>query len=868
MKKVFLILLVSCFALASEARHIAGGELFYQYVGKGGSPNTSIYNISLRLFRDCFSSGPLLENENVIVGIYGTNSGILVSSLPLSQVGSIQTFSLNTASFTCLTGNVNVCYQYGLWTATITLPDINFGYTLSRIGCCRVDQISNLAIKTSVGSNYITKIPGLQSLPVGTNSSPQFNLRDTALVCANKSFKLDFGAVDPDKDILSYTFCDAYTASSGSNNAPPTGSLNLFPLPYTFPYSGNSPLGAKVTINPTTGIISGIAPPEGQYVVNVCIIESRNGVPFAEHRKDFILKVQNCDFIEAVLPEQIIQCDDYTVHFENLSPSSGITSYNWTFGDAANSSSTDPTVDFTYADTGRYIATLSVTGARSCVGSASTTVIVYPGFKPGFNILGSCYQNPFQFNDATISKYGVVNSWLWDVGDEASNADTFSIKNPKYTYGNPSTKNVQLIVGDSNGCIDTLTRDFLVSDKPILQLPFRDTLICSIDTLAIPVFNTGNFTWTSTNKNILFANTSTPLVFPKDTATYIVSLSDNGCVNTDSVKVNVLPFIKVNLGKDTLICASDTMRLFPASQALGFRWSSSSGEILQQIKSPLIKPLVTTSYYVLVNLGKCQDRDTIQVRVVNYPLANAGPDTTLCFGSRVILKGNKIGNSFSWSPTNSLLNASSISPLAGPSKTTAYVLRVVDTLGCPKPSFDTVLVNVIPPVKANAGRDTFGIPGQPLQLLASGGTQYIWSPETGLDDPSIFNPIATLPEAVDSIRYKLRVYDSQFCFADDEVMIRIFRSGPDIYVPTAFTPNGDGKNDVLRPFTIGITKLHYFSVYNRWGQLLFTTTELGKGWDGMYLGAPQPSAAYVFSTEGTDFTGKTVYRKGTSVMIR
>lgn len=866
MKKIFFIVVFFLCIFPAMARHVAGGELYYNYMGPGTTSGTSVYRISLRLFRDCSSNGPLLENESVTVGVYADN--VIVASLRLDLEGGINSISLNTASFPCLVGNVNVCYQFGTWASVITLADNNQGYTLSRTGCCRVDNISNLAVKTSVGSNYVTRIPGRNTLPSGHNSSPQFLIKDTALVCANKSFKLDFGAVDPDGDVLTFALCDAYTAGSGSNNTPPSSGLSLLSLPYASPFNGSFPLGSKVTINPTTGIISGIAPDEGSYVVNVCITEWRNGKAFSEHRKDFILKVQNCDIIEAVLPEKIIQCNDFKVHFENLSTSSSITSYEWRVGDTSSKVFTDPTLDYTYADTGTFKATLNVTGPKGCLGAANTTVIVYPGFKPAFNIVGSCFLNPFQFIDATTTKYGTVNSWLWNLGDEGTDADTFSIKNPKYQYLTPATKIVNLVVTSSKGCIDSLHKDLVVSDKPNLQLPFRDTLICSIDTLAIPVLNSGNFLWTSTDKNILFANTAKPLVFPKTTSKYYVALSDNGCSNNDSVTVNVLPFIKVDLGNDTLICKTDTIRLRPFSQALGYQWKSSSGEVVASEKFPVVQPLVNTKYFVIANLGKCQDKDSVLVKVVPLPTAMAGPDTTICFGNRFQLKGAMIGSKVFWTPSNSLINPNTINPFAGPSKTTNYIMTVSDTLGCPKTMSDTLLVVVIPPVIANAGRDTSAVPGQSIQLIASGGQNYIWSPEIFLNDPSIFNPVATIGEGIDSIRYIVRVYSGQFCYAEDDVVIRIYRNGPDILVPTAFTPNADGKNDILRPITIGIAKLHYFSVYNRWGQLMFTTTEFGKGWDGMYGGSAQPAATYVFSAEGTDYLGKTVFRKGTSVLIR
>ena len=867
MKNYFFIVILLLCSLPATARHVAGGELFYEYLGEGATAGTSIYRITLRLFRDCISNGPLLDNEPVTVGIYANN--IRVGQLHLPLIGAIRSISLNTAAFPCLVGSVNVCYEIGIYSATITLPDNTTGYTLSRIGCCRVDQITNLTQPLNVGSNYVTRIPGTIALPSGHNNSPQFFVRDTALVCANKSFTLDFGAADSDIDSLTYSFCDAYTSNNGSNNATPPVNLNLISLPYASPFSGNFPLGQNVKINASTGIINGIAPREGKYVVNVCITEWRNGKAFSEHRKDFILKVQNCDFIEAVLPDKIIQCNDFVVHFENQSTSSAITSYLWQFGDPSsnNNSSTNATFDHTYTDTGRYIARLSVTGPKGCVGEDSTLVLVYPGFKPAFTIAGGCYLNPFQFNDATTTKYGVTDSWRWNFGDNTTDADTSISKNSKYLYAAPSTKNISLVVTSSKGCIDSLHKDLLVSGKPLLQLPFRDTLICSIDTLAIPILNGGVYSW-KPNINIIGANTSSPLVFPKDTTRYIVTVNDNGCVSTDSVTVNVLSFIKVNAGADSVICTTDTIRLHPVSHALGYQWTSSSGENVANIKYPLVNPLVNTRYYVIASLGKCQDRDTVMINVAAYPVAIAGPDTIICFGNRILLRSTVVGSSIVWSPSASLVNANTSTPIAGPSRTTSYIVRVSDTIGCPKTVRDTITVTIAPHITAFAGKDTAVLVNQPLQLQATGGEQYSWSPETGLNNSSIANPIAMLDERIDSIKYIVRVTGSGGCYAEDDIVVKVFKTAPNIFVPSAFTPNGDGKNDILRPITVGISTLYYFRVYNRWGQLLFSTNEFGKGWDGMYNGVQQPSASYVFSTEGKDYLGKVVYRKGTTVLIR
>jgi PKD repeat protein len=503
---------------AAHARHVAGGELFYKYLGPGATPGTNSYHITLRLFRDCASTGPFLQSENVVVGFYDGNT--LVRTLGLPLTGGISTIQFNTALIPYLVGNVSVCYQIALITNTIDLAINQNGYTLSRMGCCSIDNISNLS-SNNVGSNYVTFLPGSNTLPVGNNSSPEYKIKDTTLVCASKKFNIDFSAVDPDNDSLSYSFCEAYTApKTGQNQAPPL-ILSLTSVPYAGGYSGTMPLGLDVTIDPVTGIISGTAPPAGQYVVNVCLAEFRNGKQIGYHRKDFILKVQSYHIIEADLPSSIVNCKDYTVYFKNQSTSSSILSYKWTVGDPANPtfSANTLTLQYTYPDTGRFVAHLTVTDPNSCVGTDSTIVMVYPGYKTAFSVQGDCYIRPFQFTDQSTAKYGTVSKWQWNFGDPNSNAATSQQLNPSYTYSAPGTVTVSLISQSDKGCIDSAKQSFVIYRNPPLNLPFRDTLICSIDTLQLQSSSNGSFSWTP-NYNIINANTATPFVFPKTTTTY------------------------------------------------------------------------------------------------------------------------------------------------------------------------------------------------------------------------------------------------------------------------------------------------------------------------------------------------------------
>jgi gliding motility-associated-like protein len=98
--------------------------------------------------------------------------------------------------------------------------------------------------------------------------------------------------------------------------------------------------------------------------------------------------------------------------------------------------------------------------------------------------------------------------------------------------------------------------------------------------------------------------------------------------------------------------------------------------------------------------------------------------------------------------------------------------------------------------------------------------------------------------------------------------VTIFKTGPEIFVPKAFTPNGDGLNDIIRPICVGIKQLNYFRVFNRWGQMVYHTSEFGKGWDGTIHGVPQGVANFVYLAQGIDYLGNTIFRKGNVVLIR
>jgi gliding motility-associated-like protein len=348
---------------------------------------------------------------------------------------------------------------------------------------------------------------------------------------------------------------------------------------------------------------------------------------------------------------------------------------------------------------------------------------------------------------------------------------------------------------------------------------------------------------------------------------YYVTLTDAvGCKNRDSVFVDVKAVVTMNAGPDTAICKTDGFVINLTGDALHYIWTPSTYLDDPTKKNPFTKPLTTITYHVVGNIGKCQNQDDITIKSVPYPQARANNDSTVCLGDNAQLNATG-GTNYVWSPATFLNNRFIANPVSiRPTANIQYIVTVTDTLGCPKPAKDTVWVRVYPKVIADAGpRDTSIVEGEPLLLNGTGGSIYLWDPAIWLTSTNISNPVA-LP--LDNIEYHLLVKTPAGCEGRDSINVKVFKFDPSIYVPTAFTPNGDGVNDVLRPIVIGMKQLLYFRVFNRWGQMVFSTGDMNRGWDGRLGGKGQDPATYVWEAAGYTYKGVLIKRKGYAVLIR
>lgn len=362
-------------------------------------------------------------------------------------------------------------------------------------------------------------------------------------------------------------------------------------------------------------------------------------------------------------------------------------------------------------------------------------------------------------------------------------------------------------------------------------------------------------------------------IFNVAPGSYVVLVKDNlNCTTTVNATVGLSNNLTFTAQTDPTICESKSTQLDLVSNATQYLWSPSTGLSDTTIHNPVANPVATTTYTVIATLGRCSATDIVTVNVNAAPIPDAGSDGFICYGQTYQLQAAG-GTVYSWTPTTYLNNPNIANPISTPIKDITYTVTILsDVNGCASLITDQMVIDVTPPLKVKTfPYDTIGYPGDQFQLLAVSSDPdaniFTWTPTTNLSNPNIANPIVTIGPIGSDLTYQVITSTIAGCKGEGYVHVKVYK-GPDIYVPTGFTPNGDGRNDRFTPFPVGIKGLNYFKVFNRWGQLVFSTTKLHDGWDGKLSGRDQPSGTYVWMAEGISNQGKLITKKGVVTLIR
>jgi gliding motility-associated-like protein len=446
------------------------------------------------------------------------------------------------------------------------------------------------------------------------------------------------------------------------------------------------------------------------------------------------------------------------------------------------------------------------------------------------------------------------------------------------TFNNISVGNINIRIKDAAGCIkDTI----VVMNQPTAVTVSASSLPGTCNGTDGQITLTGNngtpgYTYSvdgganyQASPNFVVNGGNYPDVRVKDA---------NGCVANTSVNVTLIDNMVVTPVPDTTICALSSVVLEPnfSNEASVFIWHTLPGDTAiatlnnPNIKNPRATPRDTTTYEVQAFWGICYRFDTIRVNVLHVPIPNAGNGDIICQYDSTVLTGFVTDSSgpvnYSWSPAILANNPTNHQTFVNPLYTQVFTLTVTDDYGCNFERTDTVKVTVQPPVPAFAGRDTIAVRNGQHQLLGSGGpdaVDYEWTPAFPLNLSNVNNPVAVLN---DDQLFVMTVTDIGGCIGKDSVFVRVY-DGPTYNIPTCFTPNGDGLNDVFRAIPVGMVSTDYFRVYNRNGKLIFETKQWMKGWDGLFQGRKQPLGTYVWIVKGKNTRGEDVNAKGTVILM-
>ncbi|MCB0554576.1 MAG: gliding motility-associated C-terminal domain-containing protein [Phaeodactylibacter sp.] len=265
--------------------------------------------------------------------------------------------------------------------------------------------------------------------------------------------------------------------------------------------------------------------------------------------------------------------------------------------------------------------------------------------------------------------------------------------------------------------------------------------------------------------------------------------------------------------------------------------------------------------YFVALTDECGTRtDTFEVTAVgNAVLAVVNPvEPSLCAGESIQLQASG-GASYSWLPADGLSSTDVSNPLASPEVTTDYQVAVSDG-ACADTVLVRVAVNPIPLVQA--GTDTLLLKPVPVRLSASGGATYLWSPAQGLDCVDCPNPLA-LPEV--TTLYTVTAFDANGCSATDDVLVEVDLGRCAVYIPNAFSPNDDGRNDAFQAFA----RPDQFSmrIFDRWGAQVFQSEDITRSWDGLFLGKAAPAGVYVYLIE-MNICGQPSVYSGDVLLVR
>ncbi|MCB0793127.1 MAG: PKD domain-containing protein, partial [Flavobacteriales bacterium] len=711
---LFFLCVLLLSGTTAQATHLIGGNLGYNYIGET-APGSQVYRyeVYLEFFMNCGPNSNWESFYQLLGQDYGTplTAGVYLQDPldPDADKVKLQDALLFITDSTliepdlpdnCVIGQ-GLCTKKGTFVGTVDLPLSFSGYHLYYQICCRNLDIDNLLNPNGTGIGYYAFIPPT----LVNNSSPEFLGVPTPFLCTSDTTTFLNSAVDPDGDQLIFSFevpYDSYVIGGGLIQPPNVLGWPIPNVDYGGGFSLAQPFGAGgySFINGSTGLTQYLSPLQGNFVVAVEVKEFRNGNLIGRVRRDLQLQVIACPPNET--PEAVAPI---------------VTSYSVLAGDQL-------CFDMNFQD----------------IDGDSLELIA-----DGTIFDGGLFNPPATIGSPVAGLANVSSQFCWDTSCDQG-------------QGQPYLFSVSVT---DNGCppktIDLVYQVQVIPFTGPQQINGPDQVCANSTAIGYSVAGQSGtqYTWSIIGGNQVSGGTSSSITVDWGGAgagqVTVFATDSLGCSSAPiQLDVTIVPLPQASAGPDVTICSgSGTVIGGTPSGPPGssFAWSPATGLSATNVANPTASPANTTSYVLTVTNAGCISSDTLLVQV-NSATADAGPDVAICPGDTTQLQASG-GVQYVWSPITGLSDPAVADPLAFPLVTTWYTVLVTDTNACIAP--DSLLVEVLPLPAVDPGPDTTLCPGDVYVLggapTGPAGSTYLWSPTTGLNDPTLPDPTLSVTTA-------------------------------------------------------------------------------------------------------------------------
>lgn len=553
---------------------------------------------------------------------------------------------------------------------------------------------------------------------------------------------------------------------------------------------------------------------------------------------------------------------------------SRIVQYLWELSDGRSFTDSVPTINF--ANAGLYSLSLFIKDDHGCEETAFVENFFSVQEPPVADFTAditesNCYPLVVQFQD--LSQTPNPGSWTWVFGENENRSE---VQNPFFIYNRPGLHDVTLISRTSNGCADTIVKkEYIHVGGPYAEIDVADAVCRGQEVVfrAIKLQNVHDISWSFGDGYSDAGTTETAHTYTRSDVykpVLFLRSDDKNTCNKAIVGNVVVHDLQATFAFDGGIdsgCVPFTPPLINNTlNADSYTWlqgnGGSSQEALPQLTYNQAGSYTLTLFAHYTPLG-CVDSAKAAVTVFPLPEIDTSPDTLICLGDQLVLRADG-GIEYLWSPALSLDNAAAATTVARPVFDTDYTVTVTDHNSCVDSAKVVVLVQQHPVVWLS---DTTLIIGEELYMDLSDPEigKYQWSPADNISCSTCPDPVF---KAMETTAYSVAVTDVNECFTLSYPFNLTVEKKYSVDVPLAFTPNGDGINDKVFVKGWGLRELVMFRIFNRFGQVVYESTDIKEGWDGVYDGVPQPVETYTYIVRVRTEADEVLEKSGTLRLIR